>query len=338
MKNRKKINQQIDKKKKNKRLVSTLITCVVILAIAAGIGWIAFDSIQTRHVLTFEGRRVPANEIYYHALNAQERMTQQLGFPVQLNLANHDDFTLALNEMIRHESIVHQLNLAGLSPSDDMMEEALFIAEANHGLFHPSLPQQRIAELIAELGMLEELANHLLPDFNLTIDELREDFDIYFEENREFFELEATEVLFISTPDRAALENIADLHANADEINFAAFIPGVHIGYDPEVGISPIPLSLFIFQPDIADYFDELSTMEEGDISSIINIGVNDDGEEIYMLVYMSAWLDMDINEIETEFVEWQSFTRREDAFFDMIESWRDTADYTINSRLVPSA
>ena len=326
MKNKKKINQEIERKKKTSRLLSNVIAIVCVVALVAAVAWVAVDSRGLSYIVNFEGNRIPVSDIHFHAAGAGV-----------WDLSDPDQAQMAIEELIAHEVIVHQLGLVGIEPTAESIEEATITAMMGRmewGI-HPAVTDERVGEMIAWRALLPELADYHIPEYNLTFADLATEFEEYFEANQEFYELNVTETLFITTPDLEGLQGLSDLAEMADEINFPLFVESMSVAFDPEVGQDPVPVTMFLNVPELFEHFEDLSNMQTGDISGVMSLGEDENGVPMFLMVYMQSRNEIDMDQIQDDFVTRTADSRREDAFFDLLEQWTANANYTVNQRVV---
>ena len=158
MQSRKKLNQEIERNKRQKRRISTGIGVLVLLAICAGIAWFAIGVHQRSWIMTFEGQRIPTNELRF--VMQQNSMWVA---PEQLTEVSMSDLTQSL-------TIMHHADRLGLGMTDEERDSSLEWIQSG-GV----IPNTREAEFRNINNMRTRLVDHHVPEFTLDPAEYQEE-------------------------------------------------------------------------------------------------------------------------------------------------------------------
>ncbi|MCL2286371.1 MAG: hypothetical protein FWC32_08410 [Firmicutes bacterium] len=317
MQNRKKVNQEIERKKRNKRRLSTFITVLALAALLAAIVWIAWDVRSRGWIVNFEGQRISTSEINLFAALWQ----QDPGDP-------------AIREAIAHtiveaEIILARAERAGLGMTADEREDMLNLAQELRELW--GIPRNISNDRIAEvLGVWEFLYARVFDHYAIYTpnrEEFAEELEEYVLLTRADYELRNTEAQFIVSDNFAALEAVSELGGGD---NFEEAAREYCFWYSEETGVMVAPIISIIEFYGLLDHSFELLGLQEGDTSAVIEI---DEGQ--YLLVHMLSRPGIEDSEIEEAFLARAGEERRHEMFAELLEGWTESANYTINPRIV---
>lgn len=316
MQNRKKLNQEIERKRKNKRRLSTLITVAALAAIVVAIVWIALDVRSRGWVVEFEGRRIPTSEINVLAA-----------------IWNEDPSIPAVREgiaraIVEAEVMLARAERAGLGMTDEEREAMIEFAESVREAwnFPRNVSNERVADLV---GVMEFLSGRLYDHYAVYTPN-REDFVEELEEYlinfRADYELRSTDAQIIVSDNWAALEAIRE----QGDINFEEAAREYCDWYSEETGVVAAPIISIVEAFGLFDQSFELLGLQEGETSAVIEVE-----EGLYILVHMVSRPGVDDSEIEESFLARIGEERRQEMYIDLFESWMEDADYTINPRVI---
>jgi len=324
MQSRKKANMEIERNKRNSRRMHNAILLLVVLIVLGGIAWVATDVVLRRNVLVFEGRRVPTTDVRYYAA------------VVNLNPSNRDHHDMIVDTMLQHAVIYHQANLAGITLSDEEMEDWVHYVNWMRATewFHLPPPDQITSERLAELiaisdDLFPRLLEHHVPDYDLDISHLQDELELYILNNRFDYELNATEAMFIINPDPEVLQGIVELGEVADMINFEAFAQA-NCTWWMAMGMEEVenyPIMDIINGLQLFEFQGELLSLQTGDISRVIPM------DDDFIIIYMQDRPEVTDAEIEESFTETHTLIRRGEVFSEIVAGWLEEADYTVNRR-----
>ena len=321
MQSRRKENKAIERKKKGQRRLSAAITCLVIGAVVGIVAWISVDAVMRRWIIEFEGTRVATSDMRFVGLVHGIE-----------NLSDPATRSLILEETLEISTIKHQAQLVGLSATAEQVAMATSLIEneiAWGGFQLPSgVSVEEAANILAYMNDVRwELMDHHVPITMVDTSGLRGEFPGYLEENREWYELQATQAQFIVSSDLEVLERI-QADADAGSIDFEA-LALQYCEIRTEEGIMTVPITTmmewFMLTEDALD-------LENGQVTDIIHFG----GDQS-VIVYMLDRGQLDEAALEETFVEQNAIELRHDIFVDMLESWRTSANYTVNNRALRS-
>jgi len=315
MQNRKKVNQEIERKKRGQRRLSTIITTVVIAAIVLALVWIVWDVRSRGWIVNFEGNRIATRELQFHAA-----MTQ-------VNPNDPAERDTLVRRIVETEVLINRAEAAGLGLTAEEREELLPTAQANREQLYPSIPVERVVDLMGLQIFFNRLYEHYAT-YEPDPTEFARDVAEYIENNREDYELRHTEVQIIVSDDRDALTEIKESADYIDAADFEAFARTTCLAYAEQGHVYETSILELIEMLGLFEHFDELIGLQAGQTSSVIEI---DEGE--YLLVFMLARPGIEDSEIEEIFRERLVSERSWEVFWDLVDSWVADADYTVNER-----
>jgi len=315
MQNRKKVNQEIERKKRGQRRLSAIITTVVVAAIVLALVWIVWDVRSRGWIVNFEGNRIATSDMQFHAammgISPNEPATQ--------------DFLVS--SIVESEVLIQRAEAAGLWLTDEEREELLEVARANREWI-PAVPVERAAELF---GVLEFASHRLLERYGTYEPDpaaFAREFAEYLEVHRADYEMRSTQAQIIATSDRDALVEVKEEAALVEAADFTEFARETCMFYDPEHGVLTASIVDFIEWFGLLDYTGELLELQQGETSSIIEF---EEGQ--YLLIFMLERQNIVDSEIEDMFRERMVAERSFEKFRELIDSWIAEANYTVNER-----
>jgi len=320
MQNRKKVNKEIERKKRNHRRMSNLIVGVVIAIVVLGLSWIGWDVYRRSYVMTLDGQRISTSELHVHAfMNGIH------------DLSDPETLDFAIEQLVSHRAMMQQAEDAGLSITTEEREQAREIVAANRewwGLPNAA-PTNVTAEILAERDFLiDQVFEHFVPPYTPNPGEHEEELEQYIENSRFQYEVNRTEAQFIMNEDRAVLDNIKELMAT-DSADFEEFIRTYCITYSPEVDIEFMAINDIINSFGLFEHFFTLQELQAGETSDVI------ESDGVYLLVYMQNRPSVTDAEIEESFFERIADERRRETFTELRQSWTDAASFTLNQRAI---
>jgi len=300
---------EIERQLKQKQHLIVAVFIAIGVVIVAAVAWAIFINIATRHIITFQGERIPTDEL---------RLFASLVEPGEG--ANE----LALNELVTTLVILDRAENAGFYMTEEEMDESLINATMFFGDSGTRVDMERIAELMGSWSFLvPHLVDYYVPTYELNPEEFAEGLAEYIEINSslysEFYVRYIVSQNFddmILAEDRlAAGEDFENLIHELSIIDTEEAETLVHSAFE-----------LMQFLEDWADW-EAITELQEGEVSRIIM------GNGLFFLVEMYERIDATHEEMEESFREQFTRSRREAAFVDMLTNWVDNADYTVNER-----
>ena len=313
MESRKKRNQEIERNKKQKRRMSAGIGVAIVLVILAGIAWVAFDAHRRNWIMTFEGQRIPTNELRFMMEN-QDWWVQ----PEEIT-------DRAMADLIQRLTIMHHANRLGLG----MTNEERDIILANTGS-HNVLSDNRMAEFMSVSGMYERLLDYFVPEFTLDAVDYQDEIADYIEARRPFYE--PSEVMYILNEDLGVLLSVQTSMFDDAGTEFADFVLQYceeHIAHEME---SPNTLSIAELE-GVLDPMDMLMLMDlqPGEMSEIVAF------HDSFLLLYMHSRGEIADSEIQESFLSNMALQRRHSEFSEIFEELIEDAEVEINQRALDS-
>jgi len=313
MESRKKRNQEIERNKKQKRRVSAGIGVAVVLVILAGIAWFAFDAHRRSWIMTFEGQRIPTNELRFMMENqdwwvSPEEITER-----------------AMADLIQSLTIIHHANRLNLGMTNE--ERDILLANVDS---HSVLSDTRMAEFFSVGNMFERLFDYYVPEFALDAADYQDEIAEYIEARRPFYA--PSEVMYILNEDLGVLLSVQTSVFDDAGTEFADFVLQYceeHIAHEIE---SPNKLSIAELE-GVIDPMDMLMLMDlqPGEMSEIIMFN------DSFLLLYMYSRGEIADSEIQESFLSNMALELRREQFNEIFEELVENAAVEINQRALDS-
>jgi len=312
MTNKKQRNKAIERKNKNQRRLSAIITGAVVLVILLAVAWVAWDVQSRRWVMTFEGTRIEAVDL--------DIMAWLLGahFDTHVDISVPSVRDAVVDELVNTLTLMHRADGHGIGVTAQDIADNLHVMNQLHEDF-----QHRATELWLGTNILPmRLADHYFPTYDADPTAMAE----YVEERRNIYA--QTSAMLIITEEHEVLERIITLAAAGDFYgadHFEEFVVEyAPIFYDPEMGAATHSLMFIIEALNLFHEMDEIAGLQQGELSRIVDL---ETGE--YLLIYVVERTDMEDYEMEESFIN----RRRMDLIVEQLEEWSENANYRLNTR-----
>jgi hypothetical protein len=312
MESRKKRNQEIERRRREKQRIFTWILTAMICVAAFGIIYAVWDVTNRRTIMRFEGERIATSDYrFFHVMN---------GMPV----GDEEGREIVLENLLQALVLLERGERHGFSATSEelsgLMESARNIREQHNTSF---ISERRIAEFISAWDVVyEKLMDEFVPAQDLDEAEFTELFDEHIEENRSF--LEDLRVKYIVSFDLE--EIILAYEGVTGGTNFDALIQQHSAFYSEEHGVESFDFWEFAEMFSLWEEWMELIELQEGEISSIF------EADGLFFIVQMYE-RSLDIEAEEISFREGIIAERRAIAFNEIVEQWMAEANYTVNDR-----
>jgi len=311
MQSRKKRNQEIERNKRQKRRLSAGIGVLIVLAICAGIAWFAINAYQRSWIMTFEGQRIPTNELRFMMEN-------------QDPWVGHDEIIdNAMSDLIQSLTIMHHANNLDFGMTNEERTILLENVESR-----PGMSDARLAEYFSIGNMFERLFNHHVPEFTLDPADYQEEITEYIEARRPFYH--QTEFMYILNDDLEVILSVMESMESDANADFGAFVMTYCVEHTNVEFVTEepnlLPLSTL---EQIVDPFEllELVDMQPGDTSGIIMFG------ESFLVLHMHSLVETPDSEIQESFLTSLAFELRAAQFNEIFEEMMENANFEINQR-----
>jgi hypothetical protein len=317
---RKKRNLEIERIKKQKQRIFTAVLSVFIGLVIVALGYAIWDIQNRRTIMTFEGTRIATSDFrFFNALHL-----------MHLGSADRD---MVFNHLLETLVILDQAERDGLGATPPELAVLSHEAREIREQASQQLPggmnfisEQRVSELLSTNTVFERLMDRHLPDTEIDEDEFAE----MLEERMEDIYAHASELLvrYIASHDPDLLQEIKDSFA-PDYSEFDMLIRSYCIYHTEDGGIEPVEISEFFVAHGTVQHWPELTALEVGEISEVI------EADGVFFLVEMyERIVDQDIIEETKEILRNDMINaRRSEAFMELVEQWTAAANYTINER-----
>ena len=319
------IEQKLQKQKKIYQLVALAVAALIVVVICFNI-WAARDR---RWVLYYDGGRVATSD--FRAIFDLE---------MEGNPAAREAALGSLQQII---VVLNQAEYHGVTMSQEDFDEAVEGMEdlrqwrrsmTNNVDTIRYITNERLAMLFNAPLLAEQLMDIYVPAEEIDVDEeeFAENMEEYFETN--IYNYMEMEVYFLFNESREAVDEAYELIGTTD---FAELVERFGDDHDPETGVVPVPLPqpLAVFTNlGLSDEDREhLLNLEVGEVSHIVEVPGGDEFPNAYMLVKMVNRVDPDRDEITANMRAGYIDTRRNEAFFELVEQWVIDANFTVNQR-----
>ncbi|MCL1862363.1 MAG: peptidylprolyl isomerase [Defluviitaleaceae bacterium] len=314
MESRKKRNLEIERAKRQKRLVFTgILTCMMILVVAA-LGYAVWDIVNRRTIMTLNGERIATTDFrFFHVM-------QQIP-PGELAQEN------ALGDLTQTLLILERAEMHGVGATNEELAELMEQAAEFRAMQAQMVPgginfisERRVAELLSAWSQVfERLSDIYMSDF--IPDE--EAYQAFMAESIEGIRLNSTEIQikYVASADWFEMDDIShelEQGAEFDDFAGAETVSIMEFAETYDAWISPELDNIF-------------QTQQAGDISDIFEV------EGMYFIVKVYDRIVDEANvAIMTEIMR-ENFLMEEraEAFFDLTNEWVDQADRDVNMRAI---
>jgi len=309
-KNRKKANIEIERQKKRKHLMQTLICAGIILVIAAGIGFGVWENQSRQWIMTFDGERIATSDFMF--------MQAQFGMFGDFEGARE----MAFDELLTTLTVINRAERHGITMAPDVRENLVHEAEMQRQWMGADfISAERIADLFSinhiQPGLMDIYVPEYTPDPIQFATELVEYMDMNAEDYASF------EAKFVVLHDPTEAVRIFDIETD----DFDELVREYSIYYDEEWGVPTIDVRVLISDFDLsAEEADTLMNMQEGERHII-------QADDYFLVLYMYDRSEADLEVVEATFRERFIEQRRAEIFSGLVQDWLAETPYTINQR-----
>jgi len=327
--NRKKQNREIERKNRNHRRLLLGTTFAFLALILLAIVWVAWDTQNRRWVMTFEGTRISVNDLRFY----ESAFQQNLSVP-----ASREFLTDTLIEAL---TVLHHAELSGITLTNEEQDEMLSNAMGQRMMTNfDAISDERAAEFFSVHAFLvERLLEAHVPMPVAEPGEFAEAFAEAIDdaaEHRDF--LYDTVVRHIAITDDADLERVAAGISTPEFYNLFEEFAWEHEGITSEELGFEANLTAMELASLLATHFLlteenmlELLAMVEGQ-TGVFTMHDSIIIENMTFVIYIES-RTMNYEELEYNFIQNQLVLRREETFFELLESWIEAADVQLNTR-----
>ncbi|MCL2223809.1 MAG: hypothetical protein FWB96_08180 [Defluviitaleaceae bacterium] len=330
---RKQQNKQIERKKKAERRTGNLVLFFLFAAVIFGVGYLIWDGIDRRTVMTFNGESIPTGEFrVFHMM---------LGAPPQ----DEEMRELAFDGLARTLAVLDRAEQHGIEVSEEEREFFMEDAAGMREWFNMQVPNSmgpvsvaRIADFLSVGGVFSVDWLDPGPLFSLLMEEYKGDFVPSQSEIDEWLD-ELMEDILNASMDMSVKYIVNDswddmweaweAH-NAGDATFDDLITLFHQPQPEDEDLdSPASLGEFAMAFNAWEFWQDIMQLEEGEVSTVFML------EEGFVMVQMYS---REINEETLEEIM-QNVTEgfitesRENAFFELVDQWVAEADISRNER-----
>jgi len=309
MQNRKKLNQEIESKKKQRKLLERGIFALVAVLLLAGIAWTVWSTPNMSWALRFNGERIDMSELRYYE------------FAFQSNLNDPEARDFIVDQLVSALVVLDHAERHGLVLSEEEVAETINFAENQEQVFGwfgmpPLVSFERMTEFFSVNFFRNHLMDMFVPSYTPDEAEIAQEWAELLEEHYDsFYELQ---LMHLFNPD---YEQIQEALALSEERSI-----------DQLAEFSTTSIFTTNAEDFIQMYFveweeqDAIRSMNVGDIISVEVSGG-------FALVYATALNPPDWDELAEMFREDFIMVRRIGLFNEIVEEWVEDADIRLNNR-----
>jgi len=317
MQNRKKLNQEIESKKKQRKLMERGIFALVAILLLAGIGYTVWNSYNMRWVMRINNEhvseRITLDDLRFYEVTMQE------------NLGDPESRERILDEMARILTIMEHAERNNIVLSQEDLDDAMSGAENNLFWFEMiGMPRpvtnERGAHLLSAFFQLNHLRDIYVPYYTPDEAELAELWEEFRSEAETSGRFDRLELTYIYNDDVSAIEQAQALSAERSFAELEEF-SSISLMTTTRDDIGAILL------------LDELSQsiVNNATLGEIFIVSAGEGAA----LIYASGMLDPDWDDLEQRFRDSHILTRRAELFNDILEGWVQDTNIIRNNRAI---
>lgn len=322
MANKRAVAREWKRKKRQQRLISRLVVVGVCVLVAIGAGYVAWDMWSRTYVMTFEGQRIPTNDMRFLTLFSEGQMD-----PRMESLERLTQFLL-LDQAARRHNIA--LTVEERAEVEETTVEMIGLYEM-FGIDVPSIPNERMVDFMGMEILAERLMDLYVPGVEIDETEFLHTFLEYLAFNR-INHAEMDFRIHISDSDHAAWTTWDDLHAVDPEEWDDVLLREMSLatGFDiADLEVQRVTLSELREE----QHFDwavveRAFTIAEGEFSEPIQVA-----PETWLIFIADSFYSPSDYEIQESFRERFEIHQRLMEFSGIMQSWREAADIRVNPR-----
>ena len=309
---RKKRNIEIERQKKQKHHMQMGMVVAVVLVIVLALAWVVWDSQSRRWIMTFDGERVAAADLRF--------MMDTFGM-----FGDAEDVKdMAMDELMNTLTILNRGERHGVGLTDE--ERAVLVGEVEMQLQWMNayyITADRVAELFGTNHVSGRLMDIYVPDYTPDPIEFAQALMEHIEDNAANYESFEAKFVVMDDPIEAAR-----IFMLADEVDdFDDLIREYSIYYDEEWGIQTVDVRELISDFWLDEEESEiLMNLQEGELHMI-------QADEYFLVLYMYDRSGPDFDLIEENFRESYIVGRRFEIYNELLQTWLNEINYTINQR-----
>ena len=310
------------RKRKKQRMMLRLSIIAFCIVAAVGVGYIAWDMWSRTYVMTFEGQRVPTDDLrFFVSMGA-------------LWGGGGDPRNQALDQLTQNLLIGQAAQRHNLTPTAEDLE----MAEQNLDMFEmmmgmgggtmPNMPRNRMLELMATDAISMQLLDIYTADFEVDEEDYFESLMTYLTFNREnYVDMDfRVHVSNSSTASRIAWDDLASV---GPEGYNDIIMRDLQLESEDDIPTTTLAdlrnMQEVQLEPAV---FSRLMGLGIGELSDPIPIW-----EDEYLILIADSFTDASDEEIAEGFRERYEFSQRAEIFTAILDGWRAAADIQINQR-----
>ena len=305
-------NRELERKLKAMRMRATAIFVALGIAVVVAIGWAVWDYNQRQWVMTFEGERIAVGDFMFFRNDPQTSIDT------------------ATRNLLQTLTMLHRGSMHGITLTPEERDEMTQQGTMFRQMFGipPVISDERIGEFFSvDEYYFERLMDIYVPTYTPDPVEFDEEWVFYLEAN---FDLYTNHQVKIMT-----LENMDELNAAADAVATMGFDDAYRIFnaefYEPGEEISTVNAAHILRQVMISgEEYDAIMALAEGQTYLLI-----EEESDIFAIFYMVSREEVDLAAMEASFYDQFVEFGRQRTFGELMDSWIENANYTINQRAI---
>ncbi|MCL2049016.1 MAG: CDK5RAP3 family protein [Defluviitaleaceae bacterium] len=318
MESRKQRNLAIERAKRKKRAVAKSVMTAILILFVAWLGYTIWDIANRSTIMRYNGTRIAAtdfrffNQLMGHAPSAMDNLQQVL---------------VLMDRDKQH----------GFTAPEEQWDEALEVASElrGRGTFN-FITENRMAELYyaAWGASYERLRDVYIPADTFVVDE--EAYAAQLESEMPAINLMSTqlELKYLYSPDPITVQVAAQEFAEGG-VTFDELIKKHCNRQFIEEEIEAKEYNELLQELDLWEHYEEITTLEQGQITSMLAVNNDTFDEPDYYLVYADTKVVDEENIERLKELSREDFvdTKRFEELFELLQVWVDEADFVINER-----
>jgi hypothetical protein len=320
---RKQRNLAIEGKLRTRRRLTVIVLACIALAVAAVLGYLAWDSVNRATLMHWNGTRIRTADLrYMHALEfgpaaAPTAQTREFAYT---SLA----FTLALMDMARenNQGITaeeYEISTAEVENIRTWMRE-----NGGAGIVRGTSAPRMLQLNSTMQFMFGHLLDLLVPTYTPDEEAFQASAAMYIAMNQARYT-----TMNVNFAAGETFEHLNDafvqfiMHGDFEQI-----IRDFCVMHDDDHDIEPMDVNTFITIFDVTGHDQNVVTgLQQGEISHIFETG------GLWVMAYMQERIDADIDEMRTNHWEAEILSGRERTFVEMVEAHIEAAEIDLNQR-----
>jgi parvulin-like peptidyl-prolyl isomerase len=314
------------KRKKEQRKKITIAAGIILCVIVAGlIGLFFLNRYNETYIMTFEGKKVSVDD-----LNICTMFTSE-----DSDVSQKDQ---AVDHVLTSQLVTKYAALNNVALTDEELQSSIDNAE-NYKQYYQmigydtaSFDSRRMGEIIATMSTLYQKLLDIYTD-SYTVDEtdFRKEFNDYLQNSKaDYYDIQ---IKYIITAEEEAIQDAySEIEAGEDfDEVYIRYSVNARAAEDSGEPVEP-EVSRLGQMGLPAEANEKILAMKPGEYSEPITL------EGYYGIFYIISYDIPPEPEVEESFRERYTFTKKDEMFTDILNGWKEAADYKINQKAYDAA